>query len=181
MVFFGLIGRKLRTASEPITDLNIQQAQLPGVDSEKLKGKVVMLVNTASECGYRGQLNELTALKKEFPSVEIIGMPTSDFLNQEKGTNEEVVECYMDEFDVDYILGDLIHVKGNDIHPFYAQLIASELGGAIEWNFSKWIFDTQGNLVARIKAATSPTHNVVKDFISTLAPSTTVSEPAAEE
>lgn len=122
-------------------------------------GKVVLLVNTASKCGFTKQyagLEELYRDKKDEGFV-VIGFPANQFGNQEPGTNEEILNFCRTTFDVTFPIMEKIVVRGEGIHPLYKYLTQdSHLPGEITWNFNKFLLDREGNLVARFDSNVAP-------------------------
>ncbi|MFW9770224.1 MAG: glutathione peroxidase, partial [Candidatus Thorarchaeota archaeon] len=116
------------------------------------KGKVVLIVNTASKCGFTPQyegLQELYEQKKDDGFV-VIGFPANNFKSQEPGTNEEILNFCRTNYGVTFPMMAKISVKGEDIHPLYKYLTEdSPYPGEITWNFNKFLLDREGNVVAR--------------------------------
>lgn len=131
-------------------------------DLAQHKGKVVMIVNVASKCGMTpqyAQLQKLYASHKERGLV-IIGFPANDFGNQEPGSDEEIAAFCTDKFDVTFPMMSKITVKGDAKHPVYAHLTAEasagEYAGEIKWNFTKFVLDRNGQIIARFTPNTKP-------------------------
>ena len=121
-------------------------------DFASLKGKKVMVVNTASKCGFTPQYEDLEALHRQFgDKLAIIGFPANNFLNQEPGSAFEIRQFCTENFDVTFPLMEKISVKGDDMHPLYKWLTSKELNGVMDsnvrWNFQKYLIDEEGNLV----------------------------------
>ena len=128
-------------------------------DLNAYKGKVVLVVNVASKCGFTPQyagLESLYTAKKDQGFV-ILGFPANNFKQQEPGTNAEILKFCQTNYNVTFPMMAKISVKGSDIHPFYRYLTEqSKLPGEISWNFNKFLFDRNGNLVARYDSPTKP-------------------------
>ena len=125
------------------------------------KGKVVLIVNTASQCGntpqYKG-LQELYARLKG-QGLEILGFPCDQFGHQEPGTNEEIQAFCETNYGVTFPVFSKIEVNGENAHPLYRYLTSQRegaKGSAIEWNFAKFLVDRNGNLVERFAPKTAP-------------------------
>lgn len=121
-------------------------------DFASLKGKKVMVVNTASKCGFTPQYEDLEALHRQFgDKLAIIGFPANNFMNQEPGSAFEIRQFCTEKFDVTFPLMEKISVRGKDIHPVYQWLTSKELNGVMDsnvrWNFQKYLIDEEGNLV----------------------------------
>ncbi|MDY0099028.1 MAG: glutathione peroxidase [Bacteroidales bacterium] len=120
-------------------------------DMSALKGKKVMIVNTASKCGFTPQYKDLEELYERYgDKIEIIGFPANNFANQEPGTAEEIRQFCSSKFGVTFPLMEKISVKGNDIHPLYQWLTMKSKNGVmdseVKWNFQKYLVDEKGNL-----------------------------------
>lgn len=126
------------------------------------KGKVVMIVNVASKCGFTGQYAGLQALYAKYRDrgFVILGFPSNDFLWQEPGSNTEIKQFCTLNYGVTFPMFAKIHVKGRDQHPLYAYLTDKranpELGGRITWNFNKFVVGRDGRPVARFGSRATP-------------------------
>ena len=129
---------------------------------ESLKGKTVMIVNTASKCGYTHQYEDLQKLYETYKddNFVIIGFPANDFLKQEPGTDSEIKEFCSLNYGVSFPMMSKITVKGDDMHPVYMWLTNKSLNkvsdSKIKWNFQKYIIDEEGNLVNYFSPSTKP-------------------------
>ena len=127
-----------------------------------LKGKKVLIVNTASKCGLTPQYKELQELYEQFGGehFEIIGFPANNFLSQEPGTDSQIKEFCSSEYAVTFPMMSKISVKGADIHPLYRWLTSKELNGVlnaeITWNFQKFLIDESGQLMKVFSPRVSP-------------------------
>jgi glutathione peroxidase len=133
------------------------------VDLASFKGQVVLIVNVASKCGFTPQYLGLEALyqEKKTRGFAILAFPANDFMGQEPGTNAEIKEfCTGEEskFKVTFPLFEKISVKGDQIHPLYKQLTEqpSPVGGDVGWNFTKYLVDREGEVVARFDSRVKP-------------------------
>ncbi len=126
------------------------------------KGKVLLLVNTASKCGFTGQYEGLQALfeKYEDKGLVVMGFPSNDFLRQEPGSNEEIQAFCRINYGVTFPMFAKLKVKGADAHPLYRFLTSKETNpeyaGKISWNFNKFLVDRQGRIVGRFGSRTAP-------------------------
>lgn len=158
----GSMGLAPRAASvavwdEPAYALGFKVKKIDGVEQDlsEYKGKVVLIVNVASKCGctpqYRG-LEELYKAKKDLGLV-ILGFPANNFGGQEPGSNSEIAEFCTGK-GVTFPMFEKISVKGDDAHPLYKKLAAqpAPVGGEPKWNFTKFILDKEGKVVARYDA-----------------------------
>jgi glutathione peroxidase len=122
-------------------------------------GHVVLIVNTASKCGYTPQYASLEKLYRRYAEngLRILAFPANNFGAQEPGTDEQIREFCTTNYDVTFHLFSKISVKGDDIHPMYAYLTKdSPFPGEIRWNFTKFLVDQKGEVVARYETKTDP-------------------------
>ena len=137
-----------------------------------LKGKKIMVVNTASKCGLTPQYNGLQTLYEQYGSEKfmIVGFPANNFMKQEPGTNEEIVSFCERNYGVSFPMMAKIDVKGNDIHPIYSFLTQKEKNGVMDskvtWNFQKYLINEEGVLEKVISPRTSPVDEDVIDWIT---------------
>lgn len=145
-----------------IYDLNVQLNNGKQVSLEQYKGKKLLLVNTASNCGYTGQYDELQALYKKFEGrLEIIGFPANDFAEQEKGSDEEIAQFCKVNFGVTFpLVKKSVVIPSGEQHPVFQWLTKKEENGwneqAPSWNFSKYLLDEKGNLTDYFDPSVSP-------------------------
>jgi glutathione peroxidase len=136
----------------------------------KYKGKTVLIVNTASQCGFTPQYSALEAVYKKYKKqgLIVLGVPSNDFGGQEPGTNAEIKKFCTGNYDVDFPLTTKYDVKGPDAHPFY-QWAATTGGDAAvpKWNFHKLLIDKNGNLIAEFPTKTKPDAPDVTQAIET--------------
>lgn len=141
-------------------------------DMAQLKGKKVLIVNTASKCGFTPQYAELEELYKTYGGEDftIIGFPANNFMNQEPGTNEEIAEFCQINYGVTFPMMEKISVKGKDIHPLYAWLTQKSENGKIDekvkWNFNKFMVDENGNVVGYAPSSTKPLSDDIVNWVT---------------
>lgn len=131
------------------------------VKMEEYKGKVVIVVNTASKCGLTPQFTELEEIYKEYKDrgLEILGFPCNQFANQELGSNKEISEFCLINYGVTFTIFEKIDVNGENAHPLYKYLKKEAKGiitNEIKWNFAKFLIDSEGNIVKRYAPTTKP-------------------------
>jgi glutathione peroxidase len=121
------------------------------------KGKVLMVVNVASKCGFTPQYKELEAVYEKYKGQGLVvaGFPANNFLAQEPGTNEEIKAFCTRKYNVTFPMYSKISVKGADIAPLYDYLTKAD-GGDIKWNFTKFLIGKDGTIVARFEPAVKP-------------------------
>lgn len=124
------------------------------------KGKVVLLVNVASKCGYTPQYAGLEKLYEKYKDkgFVIVGVPANNFGGQEPGTNDEIKSFCSRTYNVTFPMMGKVSVKGADKTPLYQYLTdaASKTGGDIKWNFTKFLVDKNGNVIGRFEPAITP-------------------------
>lgn len=133
------------------------------------KGKVVLLVNTASKCGLTPQYESLEALQKKYTEkgFTVLGFPCNDFGNQEPGSTEEIVEFCKTRFSVSFPLMEKIHVKGPEQHPLYTALTGKDgaFPGDVKWNFGKFLIGKDGKPIARFEPQEKPDGEAITSAI----------------
>lgn len=126
------------------------------VDFSAFKGKKVLVVNTASECGYTKQYAGLQELHEQHGSkVVVLGFPANDFGGQEPGSNEEIAQFCQKNFGVSFPVFEKISVKGKDQHPLY-QWLQEQSGESPKWNFSKYLISEEGKVINFYSSGVKP-------------------------
>lgn len=131
------------------------------IKMEKYKGKVVMIVNTASKCGFTSQLEELEEIYKEYKGsgFEILGFPCNQFKHQDPLSNKEINEFCQLNYGVTFTMFEKIDVNGEEVHPLYKFLKSQAkgtFGEKIKWNFTKFLIDADGKVLSRYAPTKSP-------------------------
>jgi len=144
-----------------IYDFNIKSPNGVSVHLDEYRGKVILIVNTATKCGLTPQFEELETLHLKYKDegLIIIGMPCNQFLNQEPETNESMVESCKINHGVTFLLTEKINVNGNDTHPvfnFLKKSLFNFFGQKIKWNFTKFLIDNNGVPYKRYSPTTKP-------------------------
>ena len=144
-----------------IYDIKLTTIDFENITMEKFKGKVLLIVNTASNWGFTPQYEELEALYQKIGSehFEVLGFPCNQFGNQEPGNVSQIKNFCSINFGVTFPMFDKIDVKGPSAHPLYVHLTNEKkgmIGKDIKWNFTKFLVDYEGKVVDRIASATSP-------------------------
>ncbi len=122
------------------------------------KGQVLLIVNTASKCGFTKQYAGLEPLYEKYKDrgLVVLGFPANNFMGQEPGTNEEIQQFCTLKYNVTFPMFGKISVKGGDIHPLYAWLTAHPNGAPVSWNFNKFLIGRDGNVIAHFGSRTAP-------------------------
>jgi glutathione peroxidase len=144
-----------------VYDFTIQDANGVDIPLENYRGRPLLIVNTASKCGFTPQYKELQALYEQWHArgLEILAFPCNQFGNQEPGTNQEIQEFCQLNYGVSFPVMGKIEVNGKNAHPLYRYLRSQKkglLGDAIEWNFTKFLVDGDGNVVKRFASTVTP-------------------------
>ncbi|MBE7173905.1 MAG: glutathione peroxidase [Williamsia sp.] len=156
--------------------VTIYDFKVPGLDGSQIdlsayKGKKILIVNTASKCGYTPQYKDLEELyEKHKDKLVILGFPANNFKQQEPGTNQEIKEFCTKNYGVSFPMAEKVSVKGEDIHPLFKYLTeeAAKLGmeDPIKWNFTKFLIDEKGKLVTVFPSKVSPTSEEVAKYLN---------------
>jgi len=137
----------------------------------KYAGKVTLVVNTASQCGYTPQYKDLEALYQKYKDkgLVVLGFPSNDFGHQEPGSNAEIKKFCESKFKVSFPMFSKNPVKGAQKQPTYAYLTEKanpSLKGEVDWNFEKFLINKKGELVARFKSKAAPTSTEVETAVT---------------
>ena len=155
-----IVFTSLMFAQENIYSFSFETIDNQTVSFEKYKGKKILIVNTASKCGFTPQYKELQELHaKHGDKVVIIGFPANNFGKQEPGTNTEIVTFCQKNYGVTFLMASKISVKGKDIHPLFKWLTTQKnqsFSGAIRWNFEKILIDENGKVIKRFRSKVKP-------------------------
>lgn len=155
--------------TDTINIYNITVKTIDGIDKplSDYKGKVLLIVNVASKCGYTKQYEGLQKLYEKYKDkgFEILAFPCNDFGGQEPGSNEEIRQFCSTNYNVTFQLFDKIKVLGNEKCPLYSKLINFEPAGDISWNFEKFVIDINGNVIGRYKSKTAPENEELNSLI----------------
>lgn len=145
--------------AKTIYDFKMKDIDGKEVPLDKFKGKVLLVVNVASKCGFTPQYTALQSLYTKYhdQGFEILGFPANDFKGQEPGTNEEIKQFCTATYGVTFPMFSKITVLGDETNPLYKWLIASaDRHDPIEWNFSKFLVDKEGHVIKRFTPKTTP-------------------------
>ena len=177
--------------SATLTGGSIYDFKVPGLDGNidfaAFKGKKIMIVNTASQCGNTPQYKDLETLYEKYKDkLVIVGFPANNFGGQEPGSNEEIKKFCTKEYSVTFPMAEKISVKGDDIHPLYKWLVDQSkelaknvpsdnskdivwkkfLQDPVIWNFTKFLIDEKGNLVAVFHNKVNPMSEEVLKYLN---------------
>lgn len=147
-------------------DFKVTDIKGNAFDLAQLAGKKVLVINTASECGYTPQFAQLEELHQSFggDTFQIIGFPSNDFGAQDPGSDAEIASFCQVNYGVTFPMMSKIKVVGEDAHPLYKWLQA-ELNTEVKWNFHKFLIDEKGNIVKEISHRTPPIDEEIVTWI----------------
>ena len=148
----------------------VQDIEGRDVDLSSYEGKVLLIVNTASKCGYTPQYEGLQEIHEMYADegFAVLGFPANNFGEQEPGSNEEILEFCQTQYSVKFPMFSKVSVKGDDQHPLFSYLTGegdNEDMGTINWNFEKFLIDKEGNLVKRFRSRVKPTDDALVNEI----------------
>ena len=163
LIFTLFVAAGLTAAhATSIYDFTMKSIDGQPVSLKSYSGKVVLLVNVASRCGFTPQYTGLEKLYEKYKDrgLVIVGIPANNFAQQEPGTNDEIKKFCSTKYNVSFPMMSKVSVLGDDETPLYRFLTDKaanpQIGGDIKWNFTKFLFDRSGNPVARFEPATTP-------------------------
>jgi glutathione peroxidase len=155
--------------TKSIHDFTLKNIDGQEVKLDAYKGKVALLVNVASRCGYTPQYEGLQAIYTKYKDqgFVILGFPANNFGSQEPGSNEEIKTFCSTKYNVTFPMFAKISVQGDDIHPLYQFLTSNEagFGGDVKWNFGKFLVDKNGKVIARFDSGDAPESSKVTQAI----------------
>ncbi len=153
-----------------VLDLTVKNIDGQDVALSQYKGKTLLIVNTASFCGYTRQYADLVQIQKDYEKkgFTVLAFPSNDFGEQEPGSPAEIKSFCQARFEVNFPLFDKVHATGDSISPLYkilTQESASDFQGSVKWNFTKFLINAKGEVVARFGSSESPTSDTTRKAI----------------
>jgi glutathione peroxidase len=154
----ALVARKV----PPVLNFTVKNIDGKDVALSSYAGKVLLVVNVASECGYTPQYADLQKLHDKYKAkgLRVLGFPANNFGAQEPGTEAEIKRFCSTRYKVTFDLFAKVSAGGEDIHPFFKHLTTAadpKIKGPVEWNFEKFLINKRGELIARFKSGVEPT------------------------
>ena len=148
-------------AQKSIYDFKVEGLEGGNIDFAQFKGKKILIVNTASECGYTPQYEGLEALYEKYKDhLVIVGFPANNFGGQEPGSNADIKEFCKKNYGVSFPMAAKVSVKGDDAAPIYKWLCNKSENGVldaeIKWNFNKFLLDEKGKIIAKFDSKVTP-------------------------
>jgi glutathione peroxidase len=165
-----LMALSVSLAAQSIHSFNVKSIDGSSINLAKFKGKKILIVNTASECGYTPQYEALEKVYKQYKDkLVIIGFPCNQFGGQEPGSNEEIVAFCKKNYGVTFPLADKIDVKGDNTAPIYKWLTQKEKNGVLDasiaWNFNKFLIDENGKMIAYFPSNVKPDSETILSYL----------------
>ena len=165
------VDHQIKNKKMSIHEFKVESISGESFDFSNLKGKKVMVVNTASKCGLTPQYEQLEALYQKYKNSNfiIVGFPSNDFMGQEPGTNEEIVAFCKKNYGVTFPLMSKVKVKGKGICDVYSFLTSKSKNGLednkVQWNFQKYLLDEDGFLVKVLSPRITPDDSQISAWI----------------
>jgi glutathione peroxidase len=148
--------QNMQEVSGSIYDFKMKNLEGEVISFAQFRGKILMIVNTASKCGYTPQYADMQKLHEKYKDdVVVLGFPANNFLWQEPGTNDEIAAFCKENYGVTFQMFEKISVKGGDKHPLYKWLEVKS-GESPSWNFCKYVVDAKGDVVGFYSAKVNP-------------------------
>lgn len=173
VALFSFAAIQAQNAQKPgFYDLKFKTLDGKDFKFSDLKGKKVMIVNTASKCGYTSQYAELEEVYQKYKGQNfvILGFPANNFGGQEPGSNAEIGEFCKKNYGVSFTMMEKSSVKGADMNVVYKWLTSKEMNGVednrVSWNFNKFLIDSNGKYVAHFESRVTPKDQKIIDFIT---------------
>jgi glutathione peroxidase len=165
-----LLAAVLTTNAQSIHSFTVKSIDGKNLNLASFKGKKILIVNTASKCGYTPQYEGLEKVYEQYKDkLVILGFPCNQFGGQEPGTNEEIVDFCKKNYGVSFPLADKIDVKGSNIAPIYQWLTSKSKNGildaSISWNFNKFLIDENGKMIAYFPSNVNPDSDAILSYL----------------
>jgi glutathione peroxidase len=165
-----LFAMVLSLSAQSIHSFNVKSIDGTALNLAKFKGKKILIVNTASKCGYTPQYEGLEKVYEQYKDkLVIIGFPCNQFGGQEPGSNEEIVDFCKKNYGVTFPLADKIDVKGDNTAPIYQWLTQKTKNGVLDasigWNFNKFLLDENGKMIAYFPSNVKPDSDAILSYL----------------
>ncbi len=169
-VQLNAVGSALKEGEKSIYDFKVKNIDGKEVYFNEYKGKVMVIINVASKCGFTPQYEDMQALYKEYQDkgVVVMGFPANNYGKQEPGTEAEIKEFCTANFNITFPMFSKVSTKGDDQHPLFKYLTSLEnpdFKGEIKWNFEKFIIGKDGKLLRRFRSKTNPSSDEFKQAV----------------
>jgi glutathione peroxidase len=168
LIFSLMFASAFATAPDTVYTFKLKTLEGQDFSLAKYKGKKVLIVNTASKCGYTKQYADLQKLQDLYKDkLVIVGFPANNFANQEPGGVAEIQAC-LATHGVHFQISEKISVKGDDMSPLFQYLTTApnpDFTGEVKWNFEKFLIDENGKLIHRFRSAVVPTTEAITKYL----------------
>ena len=167
----GATPTPAKSTGRTVLDFKVRGIDGKEVALSRYRGKVLLIVNTASKCGFTPQYADLEALYQRYHAkgFEVLAFPANNFMNQEPGNDAEIEKFCTLKYDTTFPLFSKVSVKGKDVHPLYDYLThESALPGDVRWNFAKFLVGPDGKVVARFDSKVEPVSPEITGAIESL-------------
>ena len=159
-----------KNAKMPIYDIILKDIDGKKIELSEYKGKYVLFVNVASNCGFTRQYKDLQSLYDKYnDELVVVGVPCNQFGGQEPGSEEQISIFCSEKYNVTFPMTEKISVRGSNQHQLYKWLTSKDLNGrktsSVKWNFQKYLIDKDGNLIDYWYSLTSPTSTKITNYI----------------
>jgi len=159
-----------QNATESLYSIAINSLQGHSIDLSEFKGKKILFVNVASQCGFTPQYRELQELSDTFKdNLVVIGVPCNQFGKQEPGNSDEIQEFCEVNYGVSFLITEKIDVKGSQQHPLYAWLTTKSINGrqnsSVKWNFQKYLVHDEGQFLDYFYSITKPMNARITSYL----------------
>mgnify|MGYP001303679915 FL=1 len=163
-------SNNVKTKPMPIYDITINDIEGKEINLIDFKGKYVLFVNVASNCGFTRQYKDLQTLYDKYKDeLVVLGVPCNQFGGQEPGNEEQISIFCSEKYNVSFPMTEKIAVRGSNQHPLYKWLTSKDLNGrknsSVKWNFQKYLVDKDGNLIDYWYSLTNPTSSKITNYI----------------
>lgn len=153
--------KEVKPPIKSIYNIKMKSIDNETIDLAQFKGKKILFVNVASKCGFTPQYAELQKLHETYKDqLVIIGIPCNQFMNQEPGSNEEIVEFCQKNYGVSFLMTEKVDVKGSNQHALYKWLTSKEMNGSLDskvkWNFQKYLVNESGEFLEVFSSSIAP-------------------------
>lgn len=170
ILFFSVASNSQEQLPSTIHGFSITTLDGETLDLSQFKGKKLLLVNTASKCGFTSQYKELEELYEKYnDKLVVIGFPANNFMNQEPGNNDEIAEFCEKNYGVSFPMSEKISVKGKDQEPIYQWLTQKKFNGVentkVSWNFNKYLIDENGKLIEKFGSRVKPLDPKITEYL----------------
>lgn len=168
--FTKVKNKTTKMPNSSLYDIAINDLNGAPIHLENFKGKHILFVNVASECGFTNQYADLQKLHQEYQDkLVVIGAPCNQFGGQEPGDEQQILTFCERNFGVSFLLTEKLFVKSNDQHPLYQWLTQESKNGnmssSVKWNFQKYLVDNKGNLIDVFYSITKPSSSKIVEYL----------------